>query len=280
MNVRQHIITGEPILYAPGRAGRPHAFGREESSWPCPFCPGNEDHTPAEISRIGDPWRVRAFPNKYPAVEGHEVIVESPQHEATFGDLGNVAEVVAMYVERYRAHGRAKYVSLFRNQGERAGASIGHLHSQLMPLPFVPPRVERESAGFARTDRCPLCEAIDAHRRDGLLINENPAFVTIAPHGSAHAYEQWIVPKRHQAEIDAMTSAEIGDLAAMLRQASVAAAKISQAANTIFMNFPRQPRGHFYVDAFPRLTVIAGFELGTGTFIDIIDPAAAALALG
>ena len=112
MAVRKHPVSGEPILYAPERAGRPNAFERT-SEEVCPFCPGNESLTPPEIARTGDPWRVRVFPNKYPAVAGHEVIVESNRHDATFHSIDNAAEVMSMYISSYRPTARAASVPLF-----------------------------------------------------------------------------------------------------------------------------------------------------------------------
>lgn len=258
-------ITGDPIIFAPQRAGRPHAFGRNTEGLPCPFCPSNENLTPPTIFSVGDPWRIRVFPNKYPAVEGHEVIVESPKHGATFAEV-DAAEVESVYLQRYRAHAsRAAYVSLFKNEGQRSGASIDHIHSQLMALAFVPPRVAREMAAFDSAAACPLCAKPDPD----LVVHEDDAFVSFAPSGSLHAYQQWIVPKRHGAEM-----AE--GFGRIVQKAIVSAQKIAPALNVIVMNFPGSASSHWYVDVFPRMTSIAGFELGTGTFIDIIDPAAAA----
>ena len=265
MEFRRHSITGDRIVFAPERATRPNAFGREDAVV-CPFCPGHESMTPPEIVRVGDPWRLRVFPNKYPAVAQHEIIVESDRHDATFDSIDNAAEVLSMYVDRYRAHADAAYVSLFKNEGERAGASIDHLHSQLMALPMVPLRVAREAAAFEAASSCPLCAALEN------VIEENEEFIRFAPSGSQHPYEQWIVPRRHQNEIgDAIES-----LAKILQSAVRATRSIAPAHNILFMNFPRQRSGHFYIELFPRLTAIAGFELATGMFIDIIDPAAAA----
>ncbi len=270
MEFRRHPITGEPVIYAPGRAGRPNAFGHWEDAGPCPFCPGNESMTPPSIAEIGDPWRIRVFPNKYPAVDGHEVIVDSNAHDATFESLPNAAEVLSVYVERLRAHADAAYVSLFKNEGEMSGASLAHIHAQVMPLPFVPPRVTREAAAFAAAASCPLCGIREN------VIEENESFVRFAPGGSSFAYQQWIVPKSHAATMTALTTKEIEALAAILQNAMRAARTIGRAMNVLFMNFPAARGSHFYVDVFPRLTSIAGFELAAGMFIDIIDPAAAA----
>lgn len=197
------------------------------------------------------------------------MIVESPRHAATFADV-DAAEVAAVYLQRYRTHAAsAAFVSLFKNEGERGGASIDHLHSQIIPLPFVPPRAEREMSAFARATSCPLCVRPEAN----LIVHENEAFISFAPDGSMHSYEQWIVPKRHQPD---MRSVEVGELGAILQKAIASAQQVARPHNVLFMNFPDQASSHWYIDVFPRMTSIAGFELATGTFIDIIDPAAAA----
>jgi UDPglucose--hexose-1-phosphate uridylyltransferase len=267
--MRVHPLTGEFIVFAPGRAARRSAFG-DPSGERCPFCPGHESDTPPEVSRVGDPWRVRVFPNKYPPVEGAEVIVEAPDH-ARFDEIEHADDVVRTYVDRYRAHAASAYVSVFKNEGSRAGASIEHVHSQVIPLPFVPPRIERELRGFA--GRCPLCEPA------GFLIRETETMRWLAPEASAFAYQQWIVPRRHVPEVSALAESELRDLAMLLGDAARAMRPLG-AYNWMLMNFPRHAEAHCYVDVVPRLAALAGFELGTGTFVEIIDPAAAARRLG
>lgn len=275
MNVRRHLITGEPVLFAPERSARPNAFGRDDSSI-CPFCPGNERETPPAVQTAGDPWRIRVVPNKYAAVAGHEVIIESSRHDAVFETLTNPAEVLQMWMARYRAHAGSAYVSVFKNEGERAGASLEHIHSQVMPLPFVPPRAQFHLDAFRAARACPLCMTLDAHRANSLVVNENEAFLVIAPSASQHAYEQWIIPKRHQPEITATRDDELQALASILQRSTAAARSISTAQNVIAMNFRSEPSAHFYFQVIPRITSIAGFELGSGTFIDIVDPVQAA----
>lgn len=262
--MRVHPLTGEPIVFAPGRAQRRSAFG-DASDERCPFCPGHESDTPPEVFRVGDPWRVRVFPNKYPPIEGAEVIVEAPEHVA-FDTIEHAEEVVRTYADRYRAHSDAAWVSVFKNEGARAGASIAHVHSQVVPLPFVPPRIERELRGF--TERCPLCEPA------GYVIRETETMRWLAPEASSFAYQQWIVPRRHVAEISSLGAAELHELSVLLRDAARAMSAWSY--NWMLMNFPGHVEAHFYVDVVPRLASLAGFELGTGTFVEIIDPAAAA----
>lgn len=260
-------ITGEEILFAPNRAGRPNAFGGADVEV-CPFCPGNESLTPPAIETVGVPWRVRVFPNKYPSVEGHEVIVESPRHHDEFDSIGHAEEVVLTWQRRYEAHADGAYVSIFKNSGERGGASIHHVHSQVMPLQFVPPRIVREAVAF--TKGCPLCE------RPKFVIRENDSWICFAPEGASFAYQQWVAPKRHFRSI---AREDLRGLAEILTASVAATRRLAAAHNLLLMNFPSQSAGHFYVDLFPRMTAIAGFELATGTFIDIIDPAAAVRAL-
>lgn len=264
---RTNPITGERVLFAPDRATRRGAFG-DDSEERCPFCAGHEIDTPPEVARAGEPWRVRAFPNKYPPIDGAEVIVETPHHEESFASVESPEDCVRMVADRYRAHADAAYVSVFKNEGTRAGATIAHAHSQVVPLPFVPPRIERELAGFAQG--CVLCGARDN------TIRETESFVWLAPSASAFAYQQWIVPKRHVPDVSALSDAELRELASLLRSAAHATRAVASAFNWMFLNFPRSGSAHFYVDVTPRTAAIAGFELNTGTFVEIVDPADAA----
>jgi len=295
---RRHAITGEEILFAPQRASRRGAWlssraesgdlaGRDDDRAAqtassldyarddderCPFCPGHESDTPAEIARIGGAqrWKARVFPNRYPAIAGAEVIVESPDHDARFESIDHAREIVALYADRYRAHRDAAYTALFKNEGSEAGASIPHLHSQLLPLPFVPPRIARERDAFANANACPLCAVLET------VIVETDSFRWIAPVGSWMPYQQWIVPRRHVSAISELDDRELAEAGALLQKTSSATGRIAPAFNWTFMNFPGVAKAHAYIDVLPRMTTIAGLELGTGTFVEIIDPAAAA----
>lgn len=260
-------ITGDPVIIAPHRADRPHVdhFGA------CPFCPGHESETPPAIATDGDPWRIRVFPNKYPATEWHEVVVESARHDDHFADLDpdHAARAVAMSFERYAAmRTNAAHVSLFKNHGPRAGASIQHLHSQIIGTPFVPPRVARERDAFARAAACPLCDLSDEP-----LIEATEHYRWITPRGASFAYQQWIVPVAHENEMR-----EPHELAALLQASSGAMRAMSSSYNSMFLNFPGEERAHWYVELMPRSAMIAGYELGSGAFINTIEAAGAAAA--
>lgn len=261
--IERNPITGEAVIVAPDRAQRPNVYRDADEA--CPFCPGNESMTPPEISRAGDPWRVRAFPNKYPATDHHEIVVESPRHDVAFDQIDDASEAVQMYVDRYRALSRyAPHVTIFKNHGVLAGASIPHIHSQILATPFVPQRVEIEAAAFRSA--CALC-APEEHP----LIQETPHYRRIAPRGSMFAYEQWIVPKAHAQEISQPL-----ELAGVLQASSRAMLQIADSYNWIFMNFPLEPRAHWYVQLFPRMAMHAGFEIGSGSAINAVDPEEAA----
>ena len=269
--IRHHAISGEPLILAPERAGRPNDFVDATSL--CPFCPGNEHETPPEVAHVGEPWRLRAFPNKYPATAQHEVIVESPDHGAAFHDLPptDAEAAVRLYADRYRmlrAADGVRSVSLFKNHGRDAGASLEHLHSQILATPFVPPRVMRESDGFARAEACPLCAM------PGVVIAEDDSFVWLAPHASVMPYLSWIVPRVHAPELVPLTDAAA--LARLLARASRAAARVRGAFNWMFVNFVAAPKAHWYVEVVPRITALAGFELGSGSAINVVSPEEAA----
>ena len=273
MSVRRHVITGDEILFAPQRAARRGAFvTAAESDERCPFCPGHESDTPPELARIDDGgrWHARVFPNRYPAIPGAEVIVEAPAHDARFESIEHAGQIVRLYVDRYRAHRDAAYTALFKNDGNEAGSSIPHLHSQLIPLPFVPPRIAREREAFANASSCPLCADLE------VPIAETRSFRWVAPFASAMPYQQWIVPKRHVSSIADLDRDELTQAGTLLQRTSRATSRIAPAFNWAFMNFDGLAKGHAYVDVLPRMTTVAGLELGTGTFVEIIDPAAAA----
>jgi UDPglucose--hexose-1-phosphate uridylyltransferase len=251
-------ITDDPVILAPDREQRPNVFEGAQ----CPFCPGAEEQTPPEIARDGEPWRIRVFPNRYPPTEHAEVIVESASHDDSFDELppDQAARAVALYFERYRAIG-TNYVSIFKNHGRLAGASIPHLHSQIVGTAFIPLRAAREGAAFVRAARCPLCDV-----REHPFIAETEHYRWIAPRGSRLAYQQWVVPKSHEHDLN-----EPRELASLLQSSARAMRGISDSFNWAFITFPHQPRGHWYVELFPRIAMIAGYELGTGTFINTID---------
>lgn len=256
-------IMGEPVILAPEREKRPNVY----DGAPCPFCLGAESQTPPEVCRDGDPWRIRVFPNRYPPTEHCEIVVESARHDDAFDELlsDHAQRVVEITFERYRAlAAKAAYVCIFKNHGRLAGASIPHLHSQLVGLPFLPPRIAAEGEAFARAATCPLCDG-SAHP----VIDETEHYRRIAPRGARFAWQQWIVPKTHEHQID-----DPRELATLIQPSVRKLRTISDAFNWTFINFPHQERGHWYLEIIPRTAMIAGLEIGTGTFVNTVAPEA------
>jgi UDPglucose--hexose-1-phosphate uridylyltransferase len=253
---RQDPILGHWVIVAPERAGRPHAFeedGPVRRAGPCPFCPGHEAETPAEILALRDHgapnepgWRLRIVPNKFPAVlpeaapldgrEGlyrrrkgfgaHEVIIEDADHAATLSDLpaGRTAELFEVIRRRFlelAADPRIRYVVYFKNHGKAAGATLEHTHSQLLALPLVPNLVRGEMARarrhYRRTGRCILCELAERESRGARLIFASRGALSLAPYAARAPYETWIVPRRHQSHFEAASAADFEQLAVALR---------------------------------------------------------------
>jgi UDPglucose--hexose-1-phosphate uridylyltransferase len=236
--LRKDPVTGRWVIIAVDRSMRPSDFAREhvipKGGRFCPFCPGNELKTPPEILAYrpnGGPnepgWTLRVVANKFPAlrVEGdlnrqgeglydkmsgvgaHEVIIETPDHNLTLGDLSEkqIEDVFWAFRDRVldlKKDARLIYILIFKNHGEAAGASLEHTHSQLIALPVVPKRVREEMDGAKRyydyKERCIYCDIVRQESDTGhRVILESDFFIAAAPYASRFPFETWIFPKKH-----------------------------------------------------------------------------------
>jgi UDPglucose--hexose-1-phosphate uridylyltransferase len=312
--LRQDPIIDRWVLIAPERAARPteiEAVDRLAHHDACPFCEGHEAETPSEVyalrpggsPRDGAGWRVRVVPNRFSAVRGgvcdaygvHEVIIETPQHEASLASLSpeQVRDVFAVYRDRLtalRADPRLAYVQVFKNHGAAAGASVEHAHSQVLATAQVPRDVRAEldaAATFHREHgRCVFCDLIDRELSAGeRLVLAGEHVVAIAPWASRFPYETWVLPRRHAARFDRLTDAELTDLATVMRELlrRLAAAAGDPAYNLILHTAPSHPGDlssyHWHWELLPRTTGIAGYELATGCYINPLPPEDAAAKL-
>jgi len=236
-------------------------------------------------------------------VGAHEVIIETTEHAAHPGVMrpDQLASVLWMYRERYRdldGDPRFKYLLLFRNHGRQAGASLAHPHSQLIALPIVPKRAEEELAGaqayFAREGRCIFCdilrqEAGPAEGADGAgafgrhrVVWKNDEFVAFAPFASWCPFELWILPRRHTASFGALRDEQITPLAETLQSVlgRLHACLSNPPYNYIIHTAPYDAKvDHFYhwhIEVLPRLSQVAGFEWGSGFYINTVPPEDAA----
>ena len=267
---------------------------------------------PADTPANGAGWQLRVVPNKFPAlkIEGelqrrgigvfdlcngvgaHEVIIETPDHTRQMADL-NLAElerVIQAFKLRsldLRGDRRLKYTLIFKNFGLSAGASLEHSHSQLIALPIVPKRVNEELKGAERyfefRDRCPYCDMLNQEERDGdRMISDNRSFVAFCPFVSSFPFEIWVVPKAHHSDFAQISPDAIQDFARLLKETLLRVRGIlsDPAYNFIIHTAPIEPREresyHWYLELIPKLTKVAGFEWGTGFYINPTPPELAA----
>ena len=290
--LRRNAISGKWTVLVPKRGERPTDVGDARPA--CPFCPGNEGLTPPEADAFRDPpaaadspgWRVRVVPNKYSAFAGgHEVIVHSPSHDAQIEELtlDQVADVVRMYQRRVDFHlqAGARAVTVIANRGAAAGSSLAHPHSQVFATPMLPSLLHDELDEFARFRNrygaCLMCEAVaGADEAPSHLVFDGPV-VAWTPEASRFAYEVWLAPAEHEADF---RRAAAPDVAGALRRALSAIARVTAGAplNYWLHTAPNDLTGpfHWHIEIAPRLTTLAGFELGTDIAIAIVDPEQAA----
>jgi UDPglucose--hexose-1-phosphate uridylyltransferase len=256
-------------------------------------------------------WLVRAVPNKYPLLEpgdpaapqdplaagrgdpellvsgratgDHEVIVHSPEHHASITELDATQFELAVegWRERSRAYADAACVHVMVNEGPAAGASLEHTHAQLYALDFVPALIARERERFtAHNTRtmggCLLCDVLqeEVRRRERVVAVSDDA-VLLAPFASRSPYELQLVPRRHEPRF-----AESEGGAALLHEGLLKLKERLGAAPPLNLWVRTAPRGaehfHWHIDVVPRLTKLAGFELGTGLAVNIVPPERAA----
>ena len=267
---------------------------------------------PAGTGANGPGWSLRVVSNKFPAlkIEGdinrrglgvfdmcngvgaHEVIVETPDHRRQMTDLtlDEMTAVIKAFKIRsldLRGDRRLRYSLIFKNFGLSAGASLEHTHSQLIALPIVPKRVQEELKGAERyfefRERCPYCDMLHQDlQEDERVVCENRSFVAICPFMSGFPFEIWILPKEHRADFAQIGPEAITDFARILKETllRVRVTLSNPAYNFIIHTAPIEPRErdeyHWHLEFIPKLTKIAGFEWGTGFYINPTSPEFAA----
>jgi len=277
----------------------------------CPFCVGNESLTGEEISRVSDEdgsWLARVVPNKFSAfvaaedlrrrsrgtfrsmaaAGAHEVLIEHPRHDLAFADMetAHLALILGLYRERYRALRQQQNVEsivIFKNHGARAGTSLEHSHSQITSTPVVSSQVHmRLQEGrryFEFHGACLYCEVLRDELEAGeRIVEAGEAFVAFMPYASLSPYHLWIFPRRHAPSFDEIGDGDLVELAGVLgRQLR----RLAVAADDPDYNFTIRsaPVGetnsrcfHWYLSIVPRMSRYAGFELGSGSYINNLSP--------
>ena len=301
----------EVEAHAPSGATCPFCAGNE------PLTPSEiyAVRPPAAAAPNGPGWQLRVVPNKFPAlrIEGdlgrralglydlqngvgaHEVIIEHPDHRKQMADLSlpELEQVITAFKTRsldLRGDRRLKYTLIFKNFGLSAGASLEHSHSQLIALPIVPKRVLEELKGAERyfefRERCAYCDMVQQELyEDERIIGENKSFLAFCPYVSSFPFEICVIPKAHGADFAQLEPDALHDFARIFKDilGRVRLALSDPAYNFILHTAPIEPREresyHWFVELIPKLTKVAGFEWGTGFYINPTPPERAAKAL-
>ena len=321
--LRRDPVIGRWVIISTDRGKRPSDFGKEVETGVgkfCPFCPGNEDKTPAELLAYHEParekntpgWWVRVVPNKFPAlqIEGslnrqgegmydkmngvgaHEIVIETSDHGIDFPDLADKKAEDVLWAFRDRIMDlkkdpRFEYILVFKNKGAAAGASLSHPHSQLIATPVVPKNVRELVNGsknyFEYKERCVFCDMIKQETTTGQrIVAENDDFVAFVPFAARFPFEVWILPKIHDSDFEDVQKHEVVNLTRLLQGVLRRMKDVldNPPYNFIILNSPlreaKLPHYHWHLEIMPKLTKVAGFEWGSGFYINPTPPEEAA----
>lgn len=266
------VTTKRWVIISENRLTRPDESNQNGHSVSDPFAKGNEKDS-EEVFRIGkgeknkSGWDVRVVKNKYPITDFHEIIIHSPDPVKDIEDLPEkqVEMILRAYRERFNFYEKKGQVLLFCNHGEHAGASLTHPHSQLV---VIPSQIN-----------------IDVLRREAEnnIIEQNKYFTLYCPDFSQWPYEVWIAPKEADSTFGEMNDQALAYLAKHLQQTLKKLRNLYKKNCFISLpfgyNFYIYPGENWYLRIIPRFIHRAGFELGTGLSVNIIDPTEAALEL-
>ena len=332
--LRHDPINRRWVNIAVERSRRPSEFRfappvPPEDEPPCDFCPGRVSSTPPELYAVresGGPntpgWLVRVIPNKAPAfaIEGdadrrgwgvydrmrgigaHEIVIETPVHRVKPHELPLLQKAAAFNASKARIADllrdpRFKYILLFRNYGQAAGATLHHPAQQIVATPVTPPAIaqqlETARAHYHHKERCLFCDVIDQELTEGSrIVHVDDGYVTFAPYASRFPYEIHLYPRRHQHQFTDLSDAAMEGLAAhmleVFRRLDVVLGDAP--LNWMLVNAPNPNAGvrragywntlpwdfHWHFEILPRLTPLAGFEWGTGLYINPTPPEDAA----
>jgi len=260
-------------------------------------------------------WLIRCVPNLYPAfipprekisqrqimksddlalaVGHHEVLVESPNHDEHPSDarISQLFHVINAYVDRLREFSKkpyVRYVSIFRNHGIEAGASLSHAHSQIIATPFIPKTLEDELKAsrkfYERNGKCAFCDILEKELKGPRLIVESSKFVVFTPYASVHPLEFWIIPKEHKATLLDMSQSDLKAFAETLKSCLNGLKRLVNDPPYNFgfhltVNNDARRYYHWHLEVYPKLAIWAGFEKSTGMYINTVTPETAAESL-
>jgi UDPglucose--hexose-1-phosphate uridylyltransferase len=228
--------------------------------------PGRAPDTPG--------WQVRVVPNLYPALEHQEVVVHTPRHERSLADLSEqeLPPIAAAWAQRAKA-AQAEgfpYLQVLLNEGREAGASLPHSHSQLVWMREPPPAAVLEFPNLER-NACALCRLLAAE--ETLFVAEHGGVRTLAAPAGRMPYELVIAPTEHRPDADEQL------LVSALTLVRDAIVRLRRVDGPLPLNIWVHEGAHWHVELLPRLSVLAGLELGAGIYVNSMPPEQAAQAL-
>ena len=299
--IRRDYIQEKYVIIAPRRGSRPQAvtFAQESRPapaprGPCVFCPEKVDRQ-KYLLQTGNHggWSVKVISNKYPAVtldnpQAHgtqEIVIETPRHTVELEDLKveEISEVLGVYAARTKAITdlpKIEYVLIFKNQGGRAGATLGHAHSQIFATQFLPPHLfdksQRIQAYKLRTGRCVYCDVIAKERKSPRVVYDDGVTAAFTPYASMYNYEVWVLPRRHLDNIGDLTESERISWAKNMKRLLHKISKLGLPYNYYFHQVVHDEDQHLYMKITPRGSVWAGVEIGSGLIINPVSPEEAA----
>lgn len=313
--IRKHYFLDKYVVISSKREKRPQDFKEEIKEDPednnenCPFCKGNEDMTPPTIFQIPEEdWQIRLFENKFEALNNeekfetkkennllqswkpygrHEVLVETPDHEQKFHQysdeqLDYYFKALKRRYKELKGKDNIEYVTIFRNVGKKAGASLKHTHTQILSSPVMLGRIQNETEAsrkyWEENGSCPYCDIIQTEKDEGdRVVSESENFLVICPYASVWPYGTSIVPKRHFSELSDLNQSELNELGQEMRKLLGKYNSLfgDFSYNVMFFSFPNKEYTQFRVDIYPRLKTFAGLEY-FGLFINEVAPKKAA----
>ena len=330
--IRRDRLHSQYVLIAPERMRRPDTLAAPAKSTlkTCPFCEGNEGMTPPEVYavRVNEEnarnWKVRVVPNLYKAVQieledysklsgmfesvsgvgAHEIVIDTPSHDIRMADLDTVEirdwlSTIAARIADLRQDSRLIHTSIFKNQGENAGATQQHPHTQIIALPITPSNelnlLERHMQYYRRHGRSKVEDILENERlAEVRIISERGDFTAYCPYASAFPFEVIIAPRRALTNLDELNRDDMASLADLMKE--VFARLDNQLGNFDFnvafrlaplnANFENAPYFphvkqffRFTIRIIPRIYRLGGFELSTGMIINTVEPEEAATLL-
>jgi len=261
------------------------------------------------LSDKASAWDVRVVPNRFAAltlngditrredgrffrkmdgVGAHEVIIETPSHNTPMAleAYQQVENVLIAYQQRYntlKKNRQFKFITIFKNHGWASGTSLIHPHSQLVATPLAATYYRRKFDVavdyYDDVGKCLYCDLLAEELEKGeRIVAETKEFVILHPYASRVPYETWIIPKRHCASFGLFSSTHLPELAMVLKDTLLCLYRgldnpaFNLMIDTTTTEDEEDPYYHWHIRIVPRLTTIAGFEMGSGIYINPARP--------